>query len=164
MLATCVSFSAMAGDGGNAPLYSQDKSGQRFVNDVKSHISTIQIQMSVLELELSKLNEALAEKQISIDYINRENASRYFYVEKGSFKAQLAQFADQLQIKTIRWAGVPSCIDWTLDSIYKIDVSNTTDAIDEFLDGMPLTYEFFSRDNSLNLTSTVIIEGCPNAK
>jgi hypothetical protein len=162
-LATCISFSSIASNDGLGPLYSKDENGQRFVNDVKEHISTINNQMSALKLELSKLEKAVSNKQIAIDYINRVNESRYFYVKKGSFKAQLAEFADQLNIKTIRWSGVPTCIDWELDSIYKIDVQDTTEAINEFLDGMPLTYEFFSRDKSLNLTSTVIIEGCPHA-
>lgn len=144
--------------------YSKDKLGQEFVTDVSNQLDNLKAQFAVLRQQIELLEGTVVKRQSAIDYINRENGYRYFTVNKGSFKAQLAMFADRLEIKTIRWSGVPQCIDWNLDSTYDIDMQNTTDAIDEFIDGMPLTYEYFSRDNSLNLTSTVVIEGCPNEK
>ncbi len=146
------------------PKYSKDEQGQVFVNDVTLQVDAIKANLRTLYLQVEGLEQLLAERQTAIDYINKENEQRYFTVMPGSFKEQLAKFADHLGVQTIRWSGVPSCTDWELDSSYKIDMQDTTGAIDEFLDGMALSYQYFERDRSLNLTSLVTLEECPNAK
>ncbi len=135
--------------------YSDDELGKDFVADLKSQLSAIKNQVSLLERTIN-------ERQSAVNYLQRKEEFEFFTVKKGSFKRQLESFADRVQIKTIRWTGVPKCFDWNLDSSYKVELEDTEDAIDEFLDGLPLTHQYFARDNSLNLTSTTIIQGCPD--
>lgn len=142
--------------------YSNDKIGQDVVTDMRKHVEILKDHVATLNKQITNIESTIAERQNAIDYIERQHEHQYFTVNKGSFKGQLAHFADRLQIKTIRWAGVPKCIDWELDATYDIDMTSVNDAIDEFLDGMPLTYQYFSRDSSLNLTSTKVFDGCPN--
>ncbi|MDG1753054.1 MAG: hypothetical protein P8I03_15555 [Thalassotalea sp.] len=138
-----------------ATKYHNDQLGKEFVKNLTVQLKAIKDQVALME-------ESIAERQNAIDYINSENDYQFFTVKKGSFKKQLSHFADRLQIKTIRWSGVPECVDWSLDATYQVELNNAEQAIDEFLDGMPLTYQYSARDNSLNLTSTVIIQGCPS--
>jgi hypothetical protein len=136
--------------------FADDELGKAFIKNVTSQLSALKQQVQLLET-------TIADRQNAIDFLSKENGYRLFNVEKGSFKEQLANFARRLNIKTIRWSGVPECIDWELDSTYEIEMSDAQDAIDEFLDGMPLTYRYSEKDSSLNLTSTVIVQGCPDA-
>ncbi len=143
-------------------LLEKQKLQTLFVNQMMVLDNKYVLKNTALDKELVQLDDLLSTRQKAINYIEKEHEYRYFTVGKGSFKLQLAKFADRLDIKTVRWAGVPSCVDWELDSTYKIDMSDTRNAIDELLDGMALSYEYFSRDNSLNLTSLVILGDCKN--
>ena len=135
--------------------YSDDSLGEEFVEDLTAQLKAIKNQVALLE-------QTITDRKNAINYILSENSYRLFVVKKGSFKEQLVHFADRLKIKTIRWSDVPECIDWDLDATYDIELEDAEQAIDDFLDGMPLTYQYFPHDNSLNLTSTTIIQGCPN--
>lgn len=164
--ALVISNSAIASEkvDGLGVKYSKDTDGQRFLNDLTLQVNSIQSQIEALQGSLITLQSSLDDKQDGINYVKRVDNMENFTVSRGSFKLQLAHFADRLGIETIRWSGVPSCTDWQLDSSYKINLRDTENAIDEFLDGMPLSFQYFERDNSLNITSLVAIGGCGNEK
>jgi len=153
------------------PKWANDIHGEQSVKELRKQVAELQAEVNLYQSVFNDLGDKLTSKLTSItytletrskaiNYIETKNGEEYAEIIPGSLKTQLYSLADRVGIKNIRWINVPECVDWMIDSTYKIDVSNRESAIGEFIEGYNLSYHIFDKDNSLNVTSLQHLEGC----
>lgn len=94
--------------------------------------------------------------------VNVEQLAGYFNVERGSFKEQLQALDSKLGIDTVRFENVSDCMDWNIDSAFKLNLSDVKTALNTFIHQMPLKYEYLERDNSLTVNGLESSQECEN--
>jgi len=157
--------------GSYGPKWANDIHGEQLVGELRKQVVELQAEVNLYQSVFKDLGDKLTKKMSSIthtldtrskaiNYLEIKNGEQYAEIIPGSLKTQLYSLADRVGIKTIRWVNVPECVDWMIDSTYKIDVSDRESAIGEFIDGYNLSYHIWDKDNSLNVTSLQHLEGC----
>lgn len=136
------------------------------VNDIKAKImnfeglaytdmSYFESKFSELSIDTDKIGQAL--QKVKVDHIDG-----YFNVNRGSFKSQLQKLAALVGIDTVRFENVADCMDWNIDSPFKLNISDVKTALNTFMNEMPISYKYLERDNSLTINGLESSQQCEN--
>jgi hypothetical protein len=94
-------------------------------------------------------------RQVKVDHIDG-----YFNVETGSFKKQLSALSTALGIDTVRFQNISDCMDWNIDSAFKLKISDAETALNTFINELPISYEYLERDNSITVNGLESSQQC----
>lgn len=139
---------------------------KRVVDDLKAKVMNFEglddKEMAYFEGKFNELSTDTDKISQIFKNVNVENISGYFNVERGSFKTQLMKLAALLGIDAVQFKNVSECMDWNIDSAFKLNISDVKTALNAFIDEMPLSYQYLERDNSLTVNGLESSQQCEN--
>lgn len=134
------------------------------VNDLKAKIMSFE---GIASSDMAYFEQKFDELDIDTDTISQvfrqvkvDHIDGYFDVETGSFKKQLNALAKMLGIDTVRYKNISECMDWDIDSAFKINISDAKTALNTFINELPVSYEYLERDNSITVNGLESSQEC----